>query len=335
MKFVDEAFITVESGKGGDGCLSFRREKYIPRGGPNGGDGGKGGSIYLKGNKNLNNLLSFRNKKYYKAQDGCSGMSNGKTGKSGKNLVIYVPIGTMVFNGTTNNLIGDIKTVSDLLLIAKGGKNGIGNIHFKTSTNQYPIQRTLGCLGKKYYLRLELRVLADIGLLGLPNSGKSTLINSVSNTKSKIADYPFTTLYPILGVFFVSSNKKFIIADIPGLVKESSSGYGLGFNFLKHLSRTRILFHMVDISLYNDYGEDKVIESINIIDNEIKKYNIDLYSKLRWLIFNKIDLFLDKNNVKHTVNNIINKIQWRDKFFLISASTGEGIKKIVDALKKL
>ncbi|WP_338516128.1 GTPase ObgE [Candidatus Legionella polyplacis] len=335
MKFVDEAFIVVESGKGGDGCLSFRREKYISHGGPDGGDGGKGGNIYLKGNKNLNNLLSFRNKKFYKAQDGCSGMSNGKTGKSGDNLIIYVPLGTMVFNKITNKLIGDIKTTDDLLLIVKGGKNGIGNMRFKTSINRYPTQKTLGKLGSKCYLRLELRILADIGLLGFPNSGKSTLINAISNAKSKTANYPFTTLYPVLGAFSVSLCKRFIIADIPGLVKESSNGYGLGFNFLKHLSRTRILFHIVDFSVFNDYGEDKIIESINIINNEVKKYSMNLYNKLCWLIFNKIDLILDKKNVRYVISNIINKIKWKNKFFLISALTREGIKEIIDELKKL
>ncbi len=329
MRFVDEVKIKVDAGSGGRGCLSFRREKFIPRGGPDGGDGGDGGSVYLEANSNLNTLVDFRYKRQFRAQNGQAGMGANCTGKKGDDLVIEVPLGTMVFDAETNEMLGDINSEKKRLLVAQGGFHGIGNTRYKSSTNRAPTQTSPGTPGESRMLRLELRVLADVGLLGLPNAGKSTLIRSVSSATPKVANYPFTTLYPNLGVVSVSPLKSFVMADIPGLIEGASEGAGLGHRFLKHLSRTSILLHVIDILPFND--EDP-IASAKVIINELAQYNPDLLKKPRWLVINQIDKILDEDERKIAVQNIINGLEWRDKLFSISALTGEGTKELCYAL---
>ena len=329
MRFVDEVKIKVEAGSGGKGCLSFRREKFIPRGGPDGGDGGDGGSIYLEVNSNLNTLVDFRYKRQFKAQNGQVGMGSNCTGKKGDDLIIEVPLGTMVFDAETNEMLGDISGNSTRLLVAQGGFHGIGNTRYKSSINRAPTQTSSGTLGEARMLRLELRVLADVGLLGLPNAGKSTLIRSVSSATPKVADYPFTTLYPNLGVVSVSPLKSFVMADIPGLIEGASEGAGLGHRFLKHLSRTSILLHIIDILPYD--GEDPVV-SAKVIINELGQYNPELLNKPRWLVINQIDKISDAQDRQVAIQNIVSGLQWQDKVFVISALTGEGTKELCYAL---
>ena len=329
MKFVDEAKIQVEAGSGGNGCLSFRREKFIPRGGPDGGDGGNGGSVFLEANTDLNTLVDFRFKRHFKAQNGQSGMGSNCTGKKGDDLIIPVPIGTMIFDSDTGELLGDINTAGDRLLVAQGGFHGLGNTRYKSSTNRAPSQTTSGKPGETRQLRLELRVLADVGLLGLPNAGKSTLIRAVSSAKPKVADYPFTTLYPNLGVVSVSPLKSFVMADIPGLIEGASEGAGLGHRFLKHLSRTSILLHLVDILPYDDVDP---VTSAKIIIHELAEYNPELLDKPRWLVINQIDKIADLNERNAAVKKIVSGLKWKDKVFAISALTGEGTKELCFAL---
>ena len=302
MRFVDEVKIKVEAGSGGRGCLSFRREKFIPRGGPDGGDGGDGGSICLEANPNLNTLVDFRYKRQFKAQNGQAGMGSNCTGKKGDDLIIDVPLGTMVFDAETNEMLGDISGDTTSLLVARGGFHGIGNTRYKSSTNRAPTQTTLGTPGEIRMLRLELRVLADVGLLGLPNAGKSTLIRSVSSATPKVADYPFTTLYPNLGVVRVSPLKSFVMADIPGLIEGASAGAGLGHRFLKHLSRTSILLHIVDILPFD--GDDPIV-SAKVIINELGEYNPELLKKPRWLVINQIDKIADSENRDAAIRHIV------------------------------
>ncbi|WP_058442665.1 Obg family GTPase CgtA, partial [Legionella brunensis] len=281
MKFVDEAVIKVEAGNGGHGCLSFRREKFVPRGGPDGGDGGDGGSVFLEASSDLNTLVDFRYQRHYKAQNGQSGMGGNCTGKKGEDLVILVPVGTMVFDIDTGELLGDINEAGERLLVAQGGFHGLGNTRYKSSVNRAPRQTTQGTLGEARHLRLELRVLADVGLLGLPNAGKSTLIRAVSSAKPKVADYPFTTLHPALGVVSVASHKSFVMADIPGLIEGAAEGAGLGHRFLKHLSRTCVLLHVIDIA---PIDESNPIDSAKAILNELAEYDPELLDKPRWLV---------------------------------------------------
>ena len=319
----------MEAGSGGNGCLSFRREKFIPRGGPDGGDGGNGGSVFLEANNDLNTLVDFRFKRHFKAPNGQSGMGSNCTGKKGDDLIISVPIGTMIFDSETGELLGDINTAGDRLLVAQGGFHGLGNTRYKSSTNRAPSQTTSGKPGETRQLRLELRVLADVGLLGLPNAGKSTLIRSVSSAKPKVADYPFTTLYPNLGVVSVSPLKSFVMADIPGLIEGASEGAGLGHRFLKHLSRTSILLHLVDILPFDDV---EPVTSAKIIINELAEYNPELLDKPRWLVINQIDKISNLTERAAVVKKIVSGLKWKDKVFAISALTGEGTKELCFAL---
>lgn len=332
MKFVDEAIIKVEAGHGGNGCLSFRREKFIPRGGPDGGDGGDGGSIYFVASTDLNTLIDFRYKRQYKAGNGQSGMGGNCTGKKGDDLFIQVPVGTMVFDIDSGEMIADVSEPEKPVLIAQGGFHGLGNTRFKSSVNRAPRQTTPGSSGQARHLRLELRVLADVGLLGLPNAGKSTLVRAVSAAKPKVADYPFTTLHPALGVVRVSNHKSFVIADIPGLIEGASTGAGLGLRFLKHLSRTCILLHVVDMAP-ND-GSDPV-QSAKSILNELAEYNPELLDKPRWLVLNKIDLFPDEESRQQAVQAIVEGLNWQGRVFTISAAKQEGTAALCYALMDL
>ncbi|MCD6046939.1 MAG: obgE [Gammaproteobacteria bacterium] len=328
MKFVDEVKVSVKGGKGGDGCVSFRREKFIPFGGPNGGDGGDGGSVYLEADLGMNTLVDFRYKRHFTAQNGQSGMGSDCTGKSGEDLVVQVPVGTLVYNVDTDELLGDLTAPGQRLLVAKGGFHGLGNTRFKSSTNRAPRQTTPGTFGEERELRLELKLLADVGLLGLPNAGKSTLIRSVSAAKPKVADYPFTTLHPNLGVVRVGELRSFVIADIPGLIEGAAEGAGLGIQFLKHLERTRLLLHLVDVSPLD--GSDPV-DSAKIIVRELEKYSETLAQKPRWLVLNKIDQVLE-DEVEERCAEIIKGLDWDGPVFYISALKGEGTQSLCYAI---
>ncbi|KTC65630.1 GTP-binding protein, GTP1/Obg family (plasmid) [Legionella adelaidensis] len=332
MRFVDEAIIKVEAGKGGNGCLSFRREKFIPFGGPDGGDGGDGGSVFLQANPDLNTLVDFRYQRNYKAENGQGGMGSNCTGKKGNDLIIQVPVGTLVYDLETHELIGDIRNSGETLLVAQGGFHGLGNTRYKSSVNRAPRQTTPGSLGEVRQLRLELRVLADVGLLGLPNAGKSTLIRAVSSAKPKVADYPFTTLHPNLGVIRVSNHKSFVMADIPGLIEGAAEGAGLGHQFLKHLSRTGILLHLIDIAPID--GSDPVHDAKMII-KELEMYDPSLTKKPRWLVLNKIDTIPDEGERKKAIEKIVKGLKWKDKVFPISAISGVGTKELCYSIMEL
>ena len=323
MKFVDEATIEVIAGKGGNGCMSFRREKFIPYGGPNGGDGGNGGSIYLIADKDLNTLVDFRFNRWFRAQAGESGKGSECTGKSGQDLYIKVPVGTIVFDVATEEMLGDLVKPQQTLLIARGGQRGLGNVHFKSSTNRAPRRTTQGTLGETRTLRLELQILADVGLLGLPNAGKSTFIRAVSSARPKVADYPFTTLHPHLGVVSIEVDRNFVIADIPGLVEGAAEGAGLGIQFLKHLSRTRLLLHLVDVAPL----EREPLQDIVKITHELEKYSPELATRERWLVFNKLDL-LPVSEQKQYCQAIIEGLNWSGPTFEISALSGQGCQEI-------
>ncbi|MFU8797467.1 MAG: Obg family GTPase CgtA [Gammaproteobacteria bacterium] len=328
MQFVDEAFIRVEAGKGGDGCLSFRREKFIPFGGPNGGDGGDGGSVYLKATDSLNTLVDFRYQRIHKAPSGQAGMGSECTGKGGDDLIIHVPIGTVIYDQDSNELIGDLTQPHQRIKVAQGGFHGLGNTRFKSSVNRAPRQTTKGSPGEVRHLRLELKVLADVGLLGLPNAGKSTFIRAVSAAKPKVADYPFTTLHPNLGVVRVDTHRSFVIADIPGLIKGAAEGAGLGIHFLKHLMRTRVLLHIIDV-LPPDSSDP--VESAKAIQLELEKFNPELAQKPRWLVLNKIDLLPPEESEKRC-KDIIKRLNWRGPVFFTSALSKTGTQSIVYAL---
>ena len=332
MRFVDEAIIKVDAGNGGNGCLSFRREKFIPFGGPDGGDGGDGGSVFLEAEASLNTLVDFRYQRNYKAQNGQGGMGSNCTGKKGEDLIIKVPVGTMVYDIDSGELLGDIRQDGERLLIAQGGFHGLGNTRYKSSINRAPRQTSNGTPGESRHLRLELRVLADVGLLGLPNAGKSTLIRAVSSAKPKVADYPFTTLHPGLGVVSVAAYKSFVMADIPGLIEGAAEGAGLGHRFLKHLSRTCVLLHVIDIAPLD--GSDPV-ESAKTIINELCAYSADLLNKPRWLVLNKIDMLPDEDIRKETIQHIIDGLQWKGKVFTISAIRQEGTQQLCYDLMQL
>jgi len=323
MKFIDEATIRIYAGDGGNGIASFRREKYEPMGGPNGGDGGRGGSVYFQSDENINTLIDFRFVKSYRAKRGENGRSSECYGAKGDDLLIKVPVGTILIEKQSGQFLADLEVHDKKILVAKGGKGGLGNVHFKSSTNRAPRQCTAGEPGQEFEIYLELKVLADVGLLGLPNAGKSSFIRSVSGAKPKVADYPFTTLQPNLGVVRVSMQKSFVIADIPGLIKGAAEGHGLGHQFLRHLSRTQLLLHIIDIAPYD--------EKVNIIDrakeiiNELKKYNIELFNKPRWLVLNKIDLIEDISQIR---DKIIKELNWSGEVCCISAINGEGCKEI-------
>ncbi|QQS16758.1 MAG: GTPase ObgE [Neisseriales bacterium] len=285
MKFIDEAQIEVIAGNGGHGLASFRREKFVPRGGPDGGDGGDGGSIYATASRHLNALIDYQFIKTYRAKNGQNGRSKACHGKSAPDITLSVPIGTIIMDATTQQVMADLKCPGDSVCLLRGGKGGLGNLHFKSSTNRAPRQHTLGEAGGRLHLKLELRVLADVGLLGFPNAGKSTLIGAISSAKSKVDSYPFTTLHPYLGVVNTTNRRPFVVADIPGLIEGAAEGAGLGHRFLKHLSRTHLLWHIVDIS---PTSKDPVHEML-AVEAELKKYDQALYEKPRWLILNKVD----------------------------------------------
>lgn len=332
MRFVDEATISVIAGDGGTGVVSFRREKCIQFGGPDGGDGGDGGSVYLVGDHDNNTLADFRHVRTYTAESGLRGGGAQMTGRGGDNLYVQVPIGTLIYDDDYDELIGDITKHNQKIKVAQGGFHGLGNLRYKSSVNQAPKKCTPGTPGERRNLRLELKVLADIGLLGMPNAGKSTFIRSVSAARPKVANYPFTTLFPNLGVVRVGMNQSFVIADIPGIIEGASEGAGLGIQFLKHLSRTQMLLHIVDIQPYD--GSDPVDEAKTII-NELKSYNPELAEKPRWLILNKSDL-LDDDELKLKKDDIVNRLNWKGPVYTISAISKKGTENLAfDIMKRL
>lgn len=328
MQFLDEARITVIAGKGGNGCMSFRREKYVPRGGPDGGDGGHAGSVYLIGDDSLNTLIDFRFQKHYRAQSGESGRGGQCAGKAGEDLYVKIPIGTTIVDEDTLEVIGDITEVGQVLLVAQGGFRGLGNIHFKSSTNRAPRQTTKGTEGEERNLNLEMKVMADVGLLGLPNAGKSTLIRSVSAAKPKVADYPFTTLVPNLGVVKVGFHQHFVMADIPGLIEGASEGTGLGFKFLRHLTRCRLLLHVIDIA---PLDASDPVESAHIIAKELTNYSQTLAERPRWLVLNKTDLMTDEE-ADTVCETIIQALDWQGPVFRISAISNKGTERLTQAI---
>lgn len=325
MKFVDETTIHVQAGNGGNGCLSFRRERYIPHGGPDGGDGGDGGSVYLVADENLNTLADFRHKHHFKAQRGQDGMGKDRTGKKGEDKLIKVPVGTLVKDAKTKEIIGDLTKHANKLLVAKGGVHGLGNTRFKSSTNRAPRKTTNGEQGDERDLYMELKLLADVGLLGLPNVGKSSLIRALSSATPKVSDYPFTTLYPSLGVVYVAPHKSFVMADIPGLIEGASEGVGLGTQFLRHLSRNRILLHLVELN--PDHSKQKRCEDYYAILNELKKYSSDLADKDRWLVFTKSDLIVD-NDLEKITKEFVEEIKWEGPIFTISSVSKFGTENL-------
>lgn len=324
MKFVDEVKIWVEAGDGGNGCLSFRREKFIPKGGPDGGDGGDGGSVYLVADEGVNTLVEFRYHRRLKAERGANGRGRDCTGKGGDDIMVPVPIGTIIYDIDTDEKIGDLTAEGQKICVAKGGFHGLGNARFKSSVNRTPRQTTHGTPGDKRELRLELKLLADVGLLGLPNAGKSTFIRSVSSARPKVADYPFTTLYPNLGVVRVDPRSSFVIADIPGLIEGAHEGAGLGVQFLKHLSRTSILLHLVDVAPID--GGDPV-EAVNAIVNELESYSAELGEKPRWLVLNKLDLLLEDEQ-EQVCEDIIKRLKWKGPIYKISALNKLGTQQL-------
>ena len=324
MKFVDEAEIKVEAGKGGNGCLSFRREKYIEKGGPDGGDGGDGGSVFLQADASLNTLVDFRFQPRYRAQPGQSGQGRNCTGRGGEDLLVKVPVGTSVIDIDTEELIADLETADQRVMVAKGGFHGLGNTRFKSSTNRAPRQTTEGTAGEMRTLQLQLRLVADVGLLGLPNAGKSTLVRSVSAARPKVADYPFTTLVPNLGVVSVGLERSFVMADIPGLIEGASEGAGLGFRFLKHLSRTRLLLHLID-ALPVD-GSDPVSNAAAIVE-ELQNFSPTLAQKERWLVVNKIDL-LQPSDREALIRELRDRLSWDGEILAISALNSEGCDQL-------
>ena len=333
MKFIDEAKIYVAAGDGGNGVASFRREKYEPEGGPNGGDGGRGGSVQVVADRNINTLVEYRYTRKFLAQRGENGASAGCYGKGGNDIVLRVPVGTVITDVNTNRVVADLDVDGKTVLIAKGGKGGLGNIHFKSSTNRAPRQCTKGEPGEERDLRLELRVLADVGLLGLPNAGKSTFIRAVSAARPKVADYPFTTMHPNLGVVRVSENKSFVIADVPGLIEGAAEGAGLGIRFLKHLARTRVLLHIVDLAP-PDPDADPVADARAIV-GELEKYSPELAGKPRWLVLNKLDLVPEEDRDRR-VADFLNAygVPEGTPCFRISAINGDGCKPVVYALQE-
>ena len=325
MKFVDEAEIRVAAGAGGNGCVSFRREKFIPLGGPDGGDGGKGGSVWLVADEGINTLIDFRHQRSFHAKRGENGAGRQMTGAHGADETIRVPVGTVVINVDTDEVIGDLTAHGQRLLVATGGHGGKGNIHFKSSTNRSPRRAIPGEPGEERTIRLELKLLADVGLLGFPNAGKSTFIRAVSAAKPRVADYPFTTLHPNLGVVRVERDRSFVVADIPGRIEGASEGAGLGIQFLKHVMRTRLLLHLVDLA-----PADEAIDpaaQVKAIEKELKQFEPALLERPRWLVFNKADL-LPPEERESRARAIVRKLRWKGPWFVVSAATGEGTRDI-------
>ena len=330
MKFVDEVSIFVKAGDGGNGMMSFRREKFIEKGGPNGGDGGDGGSVFLEADENLNTLVDYRYTRRFQAQNGEKGGSTECTGAKGEDLILPVPVGTTVIDAATQEVIGDLTKAGQRLMVAQGGWHGLGNTRFKSSTNRAPRQTTPGKPGEQRDLKLELKVLADVGLLGLPNAGKSTFIRSVSAAKPKVADYPFTTLVPNLGVVSVGRYKSFVIADIPGLIEGASEGAGLGIRFLKHLARTRLLLHLVDMA---PLDESDPAEAAEVIIRELEKFSPALAERERWLVLNKADQLLDDER-EERMRAVVERLEWKGPVFVISALEREGTEALSQAIMR-
>jgi GTP-binding protein len=328
VKFVDEATIKIEAGDGGNGCVSFRREKYIPRGGPDGGDGGDGGHVLLQADSGLNTLVDFRHQRHFSATRGQNGMGRQMTGAGGDDLVIRVPVGTRVFDADTDEYMGELLAPGASLLVAQGGVHGLGNIHFKSSTNRAPRQSTQGTPGERRSLRLELVLLADVGLLGLPNAGKSSLISAVSSARPKVADYPFTTLYPNLGVVRAGNERSFVIADIPGVIEGAAEGAGLGLQFLRHLSRTRLLLHLVDIAPLDG---QPLVQSVRSIEAEVAKFGSELANRERWLVLTKTDLVGDDEACSRR-DALIRELAWTGPVYLISSVAHRGTDVLLHAL---
>jgi len=326
MKFVDEATIKVIAGDGGNGIVSFRREKYIPKGGPDGGDGGDGGSVYLVADEGINTLADFRTIRTYEAERGQNGMGRNCTGKAGEDLEVPVPVGTMVYDQETGELIGDLTEPEQVLKVAQGGFHGLGNTRFKSSVNRTPRQQTNGSEGERRQLRMELKVLADVGLLGMPNAGKSTLISAVSGARPKIADYPFTTLYPNLGVVSTDPHKSFVIADIPGVIEGASEGAGLGIQFLKHLARTRLLLHVVDVAPMDENVSPA--DEVRKIAAEMEQFSPELAAKPRWLVCNKIDV-LPEEERQAFCDALVKELGWEGPWHMISASERLGTQQLM------
>ncbi len=327
MKFIDEATLRVQAGNGGRGCVSFRREKFVPFGGPDGGDGGDGGSVYLKAVEGMNTLADYRIARTFKGQNGQPGSGNDCTGHGGADIYVPVPVGTVVTDVETGEELGDLAAEGRILLVAKGGKGGWGNTRFKSSTNRSPRKAGQGLPGERRELALELKLIADVGLLGLPNAGKSTLIRAVSAARPKVADYPFTTLHPNLGVVSAGPGRSFVMADIPGLIEGAAEGAGLGIRFLKHLQRTRVLLHLVDIAPPDPDADP--VKDARTIAAELKKFAADLAAKERWLVINKVDL-LEPAEAERRAREVVRRLRWKGPVFRISGATGEG----TDALKQ-
>ncbi|MFY9459861.1 MAG: GTPase ObgE [Aquabacterium commune] len=328
MKFVDEATIDVAAGNGGSGCISFRREKFIPFGGPNGGDGGRGGHVYVVADRNINTLIDYRYARRHEARNGEQGRGSDQFGAAGPDITLRMPVGTIIRNFETGEVMMELLEHGEKRLLAKGGDGGFGNLHYKTPTNRAPRKKTPGWPGELFKLRLELRVLADVGLLGMPNAGKSTLITAISNARPKIADYPFTTLHPNLGVVRVGPEKSFVVADIPGLIEGASEGAGLGHLFLRHLQRTRVLLHVVDLAPFDDVDP---VKQARAIVNELKIYDEELYHKPRWVVLNKLDMIPEEERVAKVVD-FVRRYGWKGPVFQISALTREGCEKLVQTI---
>ena len=329
MKFVDEATVDVVAGNGGNGCMSFRREKFIPFGGPNGGDGGKGGSVFAVGDRNLNTLIDFRYARRHEARNGENGRGSDQYGAAADDILLKMPIGTIIRDADTGEVVAEILVPDQPVLIARGGDGGFGNLHFKSSTNRAPRQKTPGWPGEQRKLKLELRVLADVGLLGMPNAGKSTLIAAISNARPKVADYPFTTLHPNLGVVRVAAEQSFVVADIPGLIEGAAEGAGLGHQFLRHLQRTHLLLHVIDFAPF-DESIDPVAQARAIVA-ELKKYDPALHAKPRWVVLNKMDMVPEEFR-EARVKDFIRRFRWKGPLFRISALTREGCEPLVRAV---
>ncbi|MCA6218844.1 GTPase ObgE [Ideonella sp. B7] len=329
MKFVDEATIDIAAGNGGAGCVSFRREKFIPFGGPDGGDGGRGGSVYAVADRNLNTLIDYRYQRRHEARNGEGGRGADCFGAAADDVILRMPVGTIVTDVETGRVLAELIEPDEPVLLAKGGDGGFGNLHYKSATNRAPRQHTPGWPGERYKVKLELRVLADVGLLGMPNAGKSTLIAAISNARPKIADYPFTTLHPNLGVVRVGPEKSFVVADIPGLIEGASEGAGLGHLFLRHLQRTRLLLHVVDLAPF-DEGVDPVQQAKAIVE-ELRKYDEGLFNKPRWLVLNKLDMIPEGERAAR-VKDFVKRYKWKGPVFEISALAREGLQPLLHAI---
>lgn len=329
MKFIDEAIIRVLAGKGGDGCASFRREKFIPKGGPDGGDGGRGGSIYAVADRNVNTLVDYRYARVHKAKNGENGRGADQYGACAPDVFLRVPVGTVISDADTGEVIADLTHDGQRALLARGGRGGLGNLHFKSSTNRAPRQFTRGEPGEERTLKLELKLLADVGLLGLPNAGKSTFLRAISAARPKVADYPFTTLHPHLGVVRVTMHQSFVVADIPGLIEGAAEGQGLGHQFLRHLARTRLLLHLVDLVPLDEHADP--VRDAGAIVEELRKYDAALFAKPRWLVLNKIDL-LPESERQVRIQAFLRDYGWTGPWFAVSASTGEGCTAVVRAV---